>query len=186
MLFHPTKLPGAYLIDLERKGDERGFFARFFCTKEFGNQQLETNFIQVNNSLSAKKGTLRGIHYQLEPKSEVKIVRCIKGALFDVIVDLRPKSETFGQWFGAELSAENRRMMYVPRGFGHAFLTLEDDTEALYMVSEAYSPEYERGLRWDDPRFNIEWPITPEVISDKDKSHPLFDASYHLKTHEKV
>ncbi|MGK5594541.1 MAG: dTDP-4-dehydrorhamnose 3,5-epimerase [Parachlamydiaceae bacterium] len=186
MLFHPTKLPGAYLIDLEKKGDERGFFARFFCTKEFGNYHLETNFIQVNNSLSAKKGTLRGIHYQLAPKSEVKIVRCIQGALFDVIVDLRPDSETFGQWFGAELSAENRRMMYVPRGFGHAFLTLENDTEALYMVSEAYSPECERGLRWDDPRFNIEWPTTPVVISEKDKNHPFFDASYHLNAHAKV
>ncbi|KAF3362572.1 dTDP-4-dehydrorhamnose 3,5-epimerase [Chlamydiales bacterium STE3] len=184
MLFEQTKLPGSFLIDLEKKGDERGFFARFFCTKEFENQGLETNFIQVNNSLSAKKGTLRGIHYQLHPKSEVKLVRCISGSLFDVIVDLRSDSPTFGQWFGAELSAENRRMMYVPRGFGHAFLTLQDDTEALYMVSESYSPSHERGLRWDDPRFGIQWPMKPIVISDKDQNHPFFDPNYHLKTHE--
>lgn len=184
MLFQSTKLPGAYLIDLEKKGDERGFFARVFCQNEFDQNQLETNFIQVNNSLSAQKGTLRGIHYQLHPKSEVKLVRCIKGSLFDVIVDLRADSATFGQWFGAELSAENRRMMYVPRGFGHAFLTLEDNTEALYMVSEAYSPQHERGIRWDDPRFNIAWPSPPSIISDKDRNHPMFDPKYHLNSHE--
>lgn len=183
MLFQPTKLSGAYLIDLEKKGDERGFFARVFCDKEFDQNKLETSFIQVNNSLSAKKGTLRGIHYQLSPKSEVKLVRCIQGSLFDIIIDLRPESETFGEWFGAELSAENRRMMYVPRGFGHAFLTLEENTEALYMVSEAYSPQHERGIRWDDPRFKIEWPISPSVISEKDQNHPLFDPKHHLNNH---
>lgn len=181
MLFNQTKLPGAYLIDLEKKGDERGFFARVFCTKEFDQLGLEKTFIQVNNSLSAEKGTLRGIHYQLSPKSEVKLVRCIRGSLFDVIIDLRPKSATFGQWFGAELSAENRRMMYVPRGFGHAFLTLEDNTEALYMVSESYAPELERGIRWNDPKFSINWPMKPQVISDKDKNHPDFSEATHLQ-----
>lgn len=180
MLFHPNPLPGSYLIDLEKKGDERGFFARVFCTKEFENLGLESSFIQVNNSLSAKKGTLRGIHYQLAPKGEVKLVRCVKGSLYDVIIDLRKESKTFGQWFGAELSAENRRMMYVPKGFGHAFLTLEDDSEALYMVSESYSPEHERGIRWNDQRFAIKWPISPEVISEKDNSHRDFDVAYHL------
>jgi len=180
MEFHPTPLPGAYLIDLEKKGDERGFFARVFCTKEFGNLGLESNFIQVNNSLSALKGTLRGIHYQLAPKSEVKLVRCIRGALYDLILDLRQDSKTFGQWFGAQLTAENRRMMYVPRGFGHAFLTLEDHTEALYMVSEGYSPEHERGLRWNDPRFSIAWPEAPTVVSEKDKNHRDFDPAFHL------
>lgn len=184
MLFQPLKLSGAYLIDLEKKGDDRGFFARVFCHKEFDHHKLETSFIQVNNSLSAKKGTLRGIHYQLHPKSEVKLVRCIQGSLFDIIVDLRIDSPTFGEWYGAELSAENRRMMYVPRGFGHAFITLEDNTEALYMVSEAYSPTHERGLRWNDPRFSIEWPIMPTVISDKDQNHPNFDPTYHLQVHE--
>lgn len=172
MRFHRTPLEGAYLIELEKKGDERGFFARFFCTLEFEKQNLEKQFIQVNNSYSKHQGTLRGIHYQVAPKAETKLVRCIAGSLYDVIVDLRPNSPTFKHWYGAELTAENRHMMYVPKGFGHAFITLEDDTEALYMVSEFYSPEHERGLRWDDPSLNIAWPISPTVISDKDRVHP--------------
>lgn len=186
MLLRSTSLAGAYLIDLEKKGDERGFFARVFCTNEFEKHGLEKNFVQVNNSLSAKKGTLRGIHYQLSPKGETKLVRCIRGSLYDVIVDLREGSPTFGKWYGAELSAENRCMMYVPKGFGHAFLTLEDDTEALYMVSESYSQQHERGIRWDDARFSIAWPMKPSVLSDKDKSHPDFNPEYHLKLHAQV
>ena len=158
MQFVKTPLEGAYLIDLEKRQDHRGFFARFFCMQEFETCGLETHFKQVNNSFSLEKGTLRGIHYQLPPKSEAKLVRCIQGALFDVIVDLRPHSPTFLKWYGAELSAENRRMMYVPKEFGHAFLTLKENTEALYFVSETYSPLYERGLRWDDPAITIEWP----------------------------
>lgn len=180
MHFIKTPLEGAYVIDLDKKGDERGFFARFFCTKEFSSNGLEPSFVQVNNSSSAKKGTLRGMHYQLAPKGETKLVRCIKGSLYDVILDLRPDSKTFGQSFGCELTADNRRMMYVPKGFAHGFLTLQDDTEALYLVSEFYSPEHERGLRWNDPKFDIQWPISPETISDKDKNHPLFNADYHL------
>jgi dTDP-4-dehydrorhamnose 3,5-epimerase len=180
MLFHETPLQGAFLIDLEKRGDERGFFARFFCEKEFAAKGLVDRFVQVNNSLSAKKGTLRGIHYQLAPHEEVKLVRCIKGELYDVIVDLRPDSPTFKKWFGAELSEENRRMMYVPKGFGHAFITLREDTEALYLVSDYYAPSSERGLRYNDPEFNIAWPIEPVVISDKDLNHPLFDPDYHL------
>lgn len=179
MKFHAAPLTDAYTIELEKRGDDRGFFARFFCQNEFGAIGLATQFVQVNNSLSAKKGTLRGLHYQLAPAAEVKVVRCIRGALFDVIVDIRPGSPTFGKWFGAELTAENRLMMYVPRGFAHAILTLADDTEALYLVSDFYSPENERGLRWNDPRFDIAWPIQPAEISEKDAKWPNFDPAFH-------
>ena len=154
MIFNPTPLADAYLIDLEKKGDDRGFFARTFCEQEFSKHGLVTHFCQVNNSLSADKGTLRGLHYQLAPKAETKLVRCIRGALYDMILDLRHGSPTFGESFGAELTAENRRMMYVPKGFAHGFLTLADDTEAFYFVDEFYSPELERGVRYDDPQFN--------------------------------
>ncbi|GGB07457.1 dTDP-4-dehydrorhamnose 3,5-epimerase [Brucella endophytica] len=179
MIFHETELPGARLIDLDRKGDERGFFARLFCQREFGAQGLETGFVQVNTSLSAKAGTLRGMHYQLMPSAEVKMVRCIRGALWDCIVDLRPHSPAFGKWFGATLSAENRTMMYVPRGFAHGFITLTADTEAFYLVSAFYAPEQERGLQWDDPFFAIEWPREPAEISAKDRAWPSFDPAYH-------
>lgn len=180
MQFIPTPLAGAYLIDLEKRGDDRGFFARAFCEQEFAAHQLVSRFVQVNNSLSAFKGTLRGMHYQLAPKAETKLVRCIRGALWDAILDLRPESPTFGQHFGAELSAENRRMMYVPKGFAHGFITLQDDTEAFYFVDEFYSPEQERGLRWNDPRFAIKWPAEPVVLSDKDRGHKDFDPAWHL------
>jgi dTDP-4-dehydrorhamnose 3,5-epimerase len=180
MIFTDTGLPGAYLIDLEKKGDQRGFFARVFCANEFAKAGLVTNFVQVNNSLSPTKGTLRGVHYQLAPKAETKLVRCVRGAFWDVILDLRPGSPTFGRWFGAELSAENRRMMYVPKGFAHGFITLTDDAEAFYFADEFYAPEYERGVRWNDPRFNIRWPAEPAVISDKDRGHPDFNPVYHL------
>lgn len=180
MKFSETPLAGAYLVDLDKRGDERGFFARFFCEKEFAAEGLETRFVQINNSLSAEAGTLRGMHYQLPPSAEVKLVRCLKGALWDAILDLRPDSPTFGGWFGAELSAENRRMVYVPRGFAHGFLTLEPDTEALYLVSDFYAPEAERGVRWNDPRFAIGWPAEPRVISQKDAGQRDFDPAYHL------
>ncbi len=180
MIFHETPLPGAFLIDLEKRGDDRGFFARVFCEKEFGEHGLSTHFVQVNNSSSAEKGTLRGMHYQLAPKAETKIVRCIKGSLYDVILDLRRDSPTFGQSFGAELSADNRRMMVVPKGFAHGFITLSDDTEAFYFVDEFYAPETERGVRWDDPKFSIQWPATPTVLSDKDRNWRDFDPAWHL------
>lgn len=180
MIFNETPIPGAYLIDLEKRGDDRGFFARAFCETEFGNHGLVTRFVQVNNSLSAFKGTLRGMHYQLPPKAETKVVRCIRGALYDVILDLRPGSPTLGQSFGAELSAENRRMMYVPKGFAHGFITLADDTEAFYFVDETYGPEYERGVRWNDPKFAISWPLEPAVLSDKDRNWRDFDPAWHL------
>jgi dTDP-4-dehydrorhamnose 3,5-epimerase len=180
MIFTETPIPGAFLIDLEKRGDERGFFARAFCEREFAAHHLVSHFVQANNSLSAQKGTLRGMHYQLPPKAETKLVRCIKGALYDLILDLRPGSPTFGQSFGAELSAENRRMMYVPKGFGHGLITLTDDTEALYLVDEFYSPECERGVRWNDPKFKLAWPLAPVVISEKDAGHRDFDPAWHL------
>ena len=180
MRFIPTPLAGAYLIDLEKREDDRGFFARFFCEREFAAAELETRFVQINNSLSKDRGTLRGMHYQLGEAAEVKVVRCLRGALWDAILDLRPGSATFGQSFGAEITGENRRMMYVPRGFGHGFLTLEPDTEALYLVSAFYDPGRERGVRWNDPRFAIRWPATPEVISDKDANQRDFDPAWHL------
>ena len=180
MIFHPAPLDGAYVIELEKRGDERGFFARLFCEKEFGERGLATRFVQINNSLSAQAGTLRGMHYQLPPAAETKVVRCIRGALFDAIVDLRPDSPTFLQWYGAELNAENRKMMYVPEGFGHGFLTLAPDTEALYLVSQFYDPARERGLRWDDPAVGVQWPRAPQVVSDKDRAHPDFSRAHHL------
>ena len=179
MMFNPTPLAGACTIELEKRGDDRGFFARLFCEREFAQAGLETHFVQINNSLSAKRGTLRGLHYQLPPAGEVKVVRCVRGALWDVILDLRAGSPTFGKWFGAELSAENRRMMYVPRGFAHGFVTLADDTEAVYLVSAFYSPENERGVRFDDPAHAIAWPIGPEEISEKDRNWPDLNAAFH-------
>jgi dTDP-4-dehydrorhamnose 3,5-epimerase len=180
MIFSPTPLPGAYLIDLEKKSDDRGFFARAFCEREFRQHGLVCHFCQVNNSLSAQKGTFRGMHYQLAPKAETKLVRCIRGKLYDLILDLRHASPTFGRSFGTELSAENRRMMYVPKGFAHGFITLADDSEAFYFVDEFYSFEHERGIRYDDPKFALNWPMAPTVISDKDKTHRDFDPAWHL------
>ena len=180
MKFTQTPLKGAFLIDLEKRGDERGFFARLFCQEEFRQQALDTQFIQANNSHSTQKGTLRGMHYQLGAMAETKLVRCIKGSFYDVILDLRPDSSTFGQSFGAVLSAENRTMMYVPKGFAHGFLTLEEDSEVIYLVSQVYSKELERGVRWNDPHFAIAWPEVPQVVSERDQSHPDFSAAYHL------
>jgi len=179
MKFQPTPLAGAYVIEQEQRGDDRGFFARAFCSREFGLAGLETHFVQANDALSRRMGTLRGMHYQLGDAAEVKMVRCIRGSLYDIILDLRPDSPTFGQSVGAELSAENRRMMYVPRGFAHGLITLSDDTEAFYLVSQYYSPEDERGVRWNDPRFNLEWPIEPREISEKDGKWPDFDLAFH-------
>jgi dTDP-4-dehydrorhamnose 3,5-epimerase len=179
MKFYNTPLEGARLIELEKRGDDRGFFARYFCEREFAANGLETRFVQINNSLSAKKGTLRGLHYQLPPAAEVKMVRCVRGALWDAIVDLRPDSPTFKQAFGADLTAENRLMMYVPRGFAHAILTLTEDVEAIYLVSAFYGPEQERGLRWNDPAIGIDWPIEPTEISAKDAKWPDLDAAFH-------
>jgi dTDP-4-dehydrorhamnose 3,5-epimerase len=180
MFFSPVPLPGAYLIELDKKADHRGFFARAFCEQEFAQYGLVTHFCQVNNSLSTNKGTLRGMHYQLAPKAETKIVRCIRGSLYDVILDVRPDSSSFGQSFGVELTADNRRMIYVPKGFAHGFITLTENTEAFYFVDEFYSPEHERGIRYDDPKFGLQWPAAPSVISEKDKAYRTFDPAWHL------
>lgn len=180
MLFQETRLSGAYVIEPEVRGDERGFFARAFCEKEFAERGLVTRFVQVNNSMSAARGTLRGMHYQLAPRAETKLVRCIGGAVYDLILDLREESATFGESYGAELNAENRHMMYIPKGVAHGFLTLTDNAEVFYFVDEFYAPDRERGIRWDDPAFRIEWPETPTVLSDKDRNHPDFEPSFHL------
>jgi dTDP-4-dehydrorhamnose 3,5-epimerase len=179
MKFHPAPLQGACTIELEKRGDDRGFFARVFCQNEFATAGIPMPIVQINNSLSAKAGTLRGMHYQLPPAAEIKVVRCIRGALYDVIIDLRPDSPTFGQWFGAELTAENRLMMYAPQGFAHGFMTLTDDTEAFYLTNAFYAPQEERGIRFDDPRFGVIWPRAPVDVSPKDRVWPAFDPAFH-------
>lgn len=169
-----TPLSGAYLIDLEKREDARGFFARTFCEREFDQWGLETRFVQMNSSLSTRSGTLRGLHFQTSPMAEVKVVRCIRGSVWDCILDLREESATFGRWFGHLLSTENRTMMYVPKGFAHGFFTLEPESEVFYLVSAFYSASHERGVRWNDPAFTIEWPGQPVEISDRDRHHPDF------------
>jgi dTDP-4-dehydrorhamnose 3,5-epimerase len=175
MRFSKTELEGAYVIDLTPIEDARGFFARAWCAREFGEHGLETRVAQANLSFNKQQGTIRGMHFQRSPHEEVKFVRCTRGALYDVIIDLRPESVTYRGWLGVELSAGNGRMLYVPRGFAHGFQTLVDDTETFYMVSEFYTPGAEGGVRWDDPAFSIGWPLGPPTqISDKDSSWPDF------------
>jgi dTDP-4-dehydrorhamnose 3,5-epimerase len=173
MRFTETHVSGAFLIQPEPRGDERGFFARLWCRDEFAARGLTTNFVQCNDSFSARRGTLRGLHYQTAPYQEVKLVRCVRGAIFDVLVDLRPTSPTFAHWFGTELSAENRTMLYVPEGCAHGYLTLEEASEIVYPVSRPYHPEAERGVRWNDARFAIEWPDAGSLtMSAKDEQWP--------------
>ena len=174
MLFRETELKGAFLIEPERLEDERGFFARIFCRKEFEARGLNPSIAQCSISFNARQGTLRGMHYQAAPHEETKIVSCTAGAICDVIVDLRPHSPTFTRWTAAELTAENHLLFYVPAGFAHGFLTLQDRSEALYQISEFYHPERARGVRWDDPAFQIRWPERPRIISDRDRSFPDF------------
>lgn len=180
MKVQSTAIHGCKVITPELLGDERGFFARALCVQELSRHGVCTSVVQVNNSFNARAGTLRGMHYQLPPCAEDKMVRCIRGSLFDVALDMRPDSSTFGQWFGVELSAENRKMLFVPQGCAHGFMTLQDDTELLYFVSEFYAPEHERAVRYDDPRFAIRWPMAPSVISDKDRNAPAFDPAIHF------
>ena len=171
MIFTETQLRGAFIVDLERREDERGFFARAWCQKEFEDHGLATDLVQCNISFNHRKGTLRGMHYQEAPHSEVKLIRCTRGAIYDVIIDVRPGSSTYAQWLGVKLSADNGRMLYVPEGFAHGYQTLEDETETFYQVSAFYTPGAERGLRWDDPAFEISWPHSEErIISEKDTS----------------
>ncbi len=174
MKFCETPLKGAYIVEIEPRADDRGFFARSFCRQEFEAQGLNPAVAQCNISFNPKAGTLRGMHYQAEPFREVKLVRCTIGAIYDAVIDLRSGSATFRRWFGVELTADNRRALYVPEGLAHGYLTLTGNTEVFYQVSELYSPEHERGIRWNDPAFGIKWPRDPIVISPKDASHPDF------------
>lgn len=174
MIFKQTKLKGVFFIEPEELVDERGFFARSFCRKEFEKYDLNPEVAQCNISFNLKKGTLRGMHYQVPPSEEAKLVRCTRGALYDVILDIRPDSPTFKHHFGLLLTADNRLALYIPEGFAHGFLTLEDNTEVFYQMSEFYAPDTARGLRWNDPAFSIPWPIEVEVVSDRDSSYPDF------------
>jgi dTDP-4-dehydrorhamnose 3,5-epimerase len=172
VVFTETRLAGAYVIDLQLLGDERGFFARSFCQREFSEHGLDATIVQCNLSGSTRRGTLRGLHYQLPPRAEAKLVRCVRGAMHDVIVDLRPESSTFLRWVGVELTAESGRALFAPRGFAHGFQTLADDTEVFYQMSELYSPEAARGIRWNDPLLGIAWPEDVRCISARDGSYP--------------
>lgn len=178
MKFFETPLRGAFTIELEPYRDERGFFARTFCKNEFSAIHFRKEFVQFNHSHTVKKGTLRGLHYQVPPRAENKLIRCITGKVFDVIVDLRKDSPTFLQYFGVELSGTNMRMIYVPEGFAHGFQTMEDHTEMLYHHTDFYSPEHERGVRYNDPLLKIQWPMVPSEISQKDMNHPLLTIDF--------
>ncbi len=175
MIFDETKLPGAFEIRLEPRSDERGFFARTWCQREFEAHGLKARLVQCSLSFNARKGTLRGMHYQATPCAETKLVRCTKGAIYDVVLDLRPQSTTFKKWIAVILTAENRNAVYVPEGFAHGFLTLEDETEVLYQMSEFYNAESARGVRWDDPAFQITWPQKVQVISQLDRTYANFE-----------
>lgn len=173
MKFSALALENAFVIEPELMEDERGFFARSFCVKEFSAQGLNSQLEQCNISFNHKKGTLRGMHFQVGDKSEVKVVRCTMGKIYDVIIDLRPSSPTFNQWYGVELSAANRLMLYIPQGFAHGFQTLDDNTEVFYQMSESFAPSHAKGIRWDDPFFKIKWPyMKPSIISSKDQLYP--------------
>lgn len=174
MIFEATNLKDAFVIDLEIRSDDRGGFARTFCAKEFEEHGLKPMVAQCNMSFNYKKGTLRGMHYQLAPAAETKLVRCTRGAIYDVIIDIRPDSPTYMQHFGIELTADNRKALYVPELFAHGYQALTDDAEVIYQVGEFYSPGYEQGIRYDDPAFGIEWPIPVTVISEKDAKWPPF------------
>lgn len=172
MKFVKTPLQGVHVVELEQREDSRGFLARVFCEREFAAAGLESRFPQINNSGSRRKGTLRGLHFQAPPHAEVKLMRVIRGAIFDVVVDVRRGSPSFGRWFGVRLDDRNRTMLYAPRGFAHGFLSLTDDVEVIYMSSALYAPGAEGGVRFDDPGVGIEWPIAPVEVSDKDRAWP--------------
>lgn len=175
MIFHPTELEGAWVIEVERIEDERGFFARSYCRDEFESRGLDPRVAQCNISYNRKRGTLRGMHYQVPPHAEVKLVRCTAGAIHDVIIDLRPGSPTFARHVAVVLSADNRRMLYIPEGFAHGFQTLDDDTEVFYQMSALYEPGAGRGVRWNDPAFGIVWPFAAErIVNARDAAYPDF------------
>jgi dTDP-4-dehydrorhamnose 3,5-epimerase len=174
--FAQTSLPGVVLVSPEKHTDDRGFFARTWCAREFESRGLSPSLAQCSISFNARKGTLRGLHYQAEPFAETKVVRCTMGSIYDVVVDLRRESPTFRRWIGVELSATNRRMLYIPAGLAHGFQTLEADTEVFYQISEFYVPEAARGVRWNDPAFAIEWPAGDRIMSDRDRTYADFGA----------
>jgi dTDP-4-dehydrorhamnose 3,5-epimerase len=178
MIFLKAPLRGAYVIEVEKHEDERGFFARSWCAREFAANGLDPHLVQCNVSFNKRKGTLRGLHYQIPPYAEVKLVRCTKGSLFDVIVDLRKDSPTFLKWFAIELTATNHRMLYIPKLFAHGFQTLEDDTEIFYQMSEFYEPPASKGLRWNDPTLGINWPDADRTMSQKDQAYPNLEVSF--------
>ena len=175
MIFQDTKLQGIVEIHLEPKSDERGFFARTWCQREFAQSGLNSKLVQCSVSFNSRTGTLRGMHYQAQPHAEAKLVRCTRGAIYDVVLDLRPESHTYKEWIAVVLTADKRNMVYVPEGCAHGFLTLADDTEVFYQMSEFYSPESARGVRWNDPAFRIVWPAAIEVISERDRTYPDFE-----------
>jgi dTDP-4-dehydrorhamnose 3,5-epimerase len=177
MKFRELPLAGAYAIDLDKREDDRGFFARYFCQREFQEQGLVHQWVQINNSYCRHRGTLRGLHYQVAPREEAKLVRCISGSIFDAMIDMRRESPTFGSWAGIELSAANRTMIYVPPGFAHGYLSLCDHAEVLYGSSEFYSPDHERAVHWNDPFHGIQWPIEPLHLSEKDRATPFLNRS---------
>jgi dTDP-4-dehydrorhamnose 3,5-epimerase len=177
MIFRETKLAGAFVVELDKKEDNRGFFSRAFCAREFAEHGLKSQVIQANLSFSHTKGTIRGMHYQVAPATEPKFIRCIRGAIWDVIIDVRPESPTYLQHFAIELSADNRTALYVPDMFAHGNQALTDGAELLYLVGEYYTPGYERGIRYNDPAVGIEWPVPVTIVSDKDNSWPLLDVS---------
>ncbi len=171
MKFLETSIEGAYVLQPHFRTDSRGFFGRLFCAYDFENMGLNSRWVQINNSFSEQKGTLRGLHYQAAAHEETKLVRCVQGAIWDVVLDLRASSPTFKQWYAHELTAENRLMMYVPQGCAHGCISLQDQTELIYFVSTFYHSDFECGVRWDDPAFGIRWPIHPTTISEKDLAH---------------
>lgn len=172
MIFEPLELAGVWRVALDRHEDERGFFARTFCRDEFEAHGLAGEFEQSSLSRNARRGTLRGMHYQAEPNAETKFVRCVRGAVFDVVVDLRPGSPTRGRWVGEMLTAENGLALYVPAGFAHGFQTVEDDSDVLYQITPAFRPGFGAGVRWDDPAFGIRWPVSDPILSERDASYP--------------
>ena len=178
MIFVETPLRGAYVIEIEKHEDERGFFARSWCAQEFSSKGLDTQLVQCNVSFNAWKGTLRGLHYQIPPHAETKLVRCTKGALYDVIVDVRTDSPTFLKWFGVELTAVNYRMLYIPKRFAHGFQTLENGTEIFYQISDFYAPLASSGIRWNDPCLGIVWPEADRTISKKDQGYLALDRAF--------
>jgi dTDP-4-dehydrorhamnose 3,5-epimerase len=175
MKFSETKLKGAYIVEIEKLTDDRGFFARSWCQQEFDDQGLDSRFVQANVSYNRKKGTLRGLHYQIAPYQECKLIRCTRGAIYDVIIDLRPESATYKHWTSVELTADNYTLFFVPEDFAHGFQTLTNETEITYQVSQFYTPGSERGIRFDDPAFDIQWPLDVTIISDKDRTWPDFE-----------